>query len=324
MSEKNWNEHILVQRKREDAENKRGTLMDQVVNIATIYYNNINNEDKHYLNAEDERSLLEKPFINGHELSFNIDNNPTLHVGSCLRQLYFKIKNYAKSTPKSPFEVFVLEKLNVTKKQIVHMFELAGLVIEKDVTKEAELNEVTVKAYADAIIYNTEMEREELLLIKPVNGFAKTVTTRVFPTDKIAEPMELHLGEVFGLLCTFKIPVNLLYVDKNDTGKTSMFNIGFLGGQMIINGAKYPYFDVNSLVNNVTKFKDVFEKNNYVPARSYMPYKAEDADMLLNAKIINTYEVLCLKRGEAVENFRCKSCPYKEVCDSLAPMAVPL
>lgn len=310
--------NIITQMIEYDKENENTVkgIFDYIQDVNKIRFNALNNEiDKPYLNNEDPRTIKETKIIKANEIGLNLNKEPLLRFGSCLRELYFKITG-AIAEDRQLSEIEGIERNELVKQQWIDKIKYSGLSREE----HKILNYATVKfeSTVDLIIYDPIEDKEYGLLIKPVNDTATTVRNKIW-NNRNPQPMEIHIPEICLNMFILKMPVKVLYVGKNNSEMIKEFNFGVNKNMLTVNKKEYEKkINIYGVVEDMKNIDYAIEKS-LIPPRSFVKGELtrEEVDLLFDNDMINNVESNRYLNGETYENFRCRSCRYNQLCNSL-------
>lgn len=297
-------------------ENPIKGMFDYIQDVNKIRFNSLNNEiEKAYLNNEDQRTIEETKIIKANEIGLNLNKEPLLRFGSCLRELYFKITG-AIAEDRQLSEIEGIERNELVKQQWIDKIKYSGLSREE----HKILNYATVKfeSTVDLIIYDPIEDKEYGLLIKPVNDTATTVRNKIW-NNRNPQPMEIHIPEICLNMFILKMPVKVLYVGKNNSEMIKEFNFGVNKNMLTVNKKEYEKkINIYGVVEDMKNIDYAIEKS-LIPPRSFVKGELtrEEVDLLFDNDMINNVESNRYLNGETYENFRCRSCRYNQLCNSL-------
>ncbi|MGL5718399.1 MAG: hypothetical protein ACRCX2_35675 [Paraclostridium sp.] len=313
------NENNIINQIQKEAEVKK-SVTDYVNELYNTYINTINNSDLKYYNVEDERVLDDVKILSTSEIGIDLSGEKLLHIGNCKRNLFFKLTG-AIMLDKDVSEIEVLERNMLIKEQWVKKFAFAKvLVTPDDDVIEKELRGVKFKSSCDGHIKDYINEKVFTLMIKPVNDSAFAVKDRLWPNfGGKPEPLNEHLSEAATLMIYYKKPVKILYVGKNNASLTKEFNIGIQEGSLSIDGEKNEDFNMNLLLKEIDDVKKMLTED-MIPPRDYIAPRQLNIDEIHQLKrrnMIISREEQELRNGKEYENFHCKSCKYRELCQAI-------
>lgn len=297
-------------------ENPIKGMFDYIQDVNKIRFNSLNNEiEKAYLNNEDPRTIEETKIIKANEIGLNLNKEPLLRFGSCLRELYFKITG-AIAEDRQLSEIEGIERNELVKQQWIDKIKYSRLSREE----HKILNYATVKfeSTVDLIIYDPIEDKEYGLLIKPVNDTATTVRNKIW-NNRNPQPMEIHIPEICLNMFILKMPVKVLYVGKNNSEMIKEFNFGVNKNMLTVNKKEYEKkINIYGVVEDMKNIDYAIEKS-LIPPRSFVKGELtrEEVDLLFDNDMINNIESNRYLNGETYENFRCRSCRYNQLCNSL-------
>ncbi|MGL5717862.1 hypothetical protein [Cetobacterium sp.] len=311
-------EHIINQMLKE--EETPVNFFDRVNFLYDKYLNTLNNETKKYLNMEDERTGMDKKYLFTSELGLNIYDNPILRVGSCEREIYFKIFPFT-GLSKTFKDVESIEKDELVKNQWLRKLKLAGVIVDIEQGSVKDLHGIKLKSSIDTFIYNFNNNEVAGLLIKPVNDTAKSIRNQLWSDyDNVKPtPLRVHLPEVLSLLIFYKLPIKILYVGKNNSGLMREFTFGIKDKCLTIDGEKVEGITVDGIAKSLGILRKAIEEK-VVPPRAYPRPRiltTTEIGSLVKEKLINKVESDRLVKGDEFKSFKCLSCKYREICDSL-------
>lgn len=311
--------NIITQMIEYDKENENTVkgIFDYIQDVNKIRFNALNNEiDKPYLNNEDPRTIKETKIIKANEIGLNLNKEPLLRFGSCLRELYFKITG-AIAEYRQLSEIESIERNELVKQQWIDKILYTGIA-RKENHKILHYATVNFESTEDLIIYDPIEDREYGLLIKPVNDTASTVRNRIW-SKWYSKPMDIHIPEICLNMFILKMPVKVLYVGKNNSEMIKEFNFGVNKNILTINKEEYEKkISIYDVVEDMKNIDHAIEKS-IIPPRSFVKDELtrEEVDLLLDNDLTNITESNRYYNGETYENFRCKSCRYNQLCNSL-------
>lgn len=292
-------------------------MFDYIQDVNKIRFNTLNNEiEKPYLNNEDPRTIEETKIIKTNEIGMNLKKEPLLRIGGCIRELYFKITGTI-SEDRQLSEIESIERNELIKKQWIDKIRYTGLTIEEE-HKILNYGSVKFKSTEDLIIYDPIEDREYGLLIKPVNDTATTVRNQIW-NNYNSQPMDIHIPEICLNMFILKRPVKVLYVGKNNSEMIKEFNFGVDSNMLTLNKEKYfKNINIYDVVEDMKNIDHAIEKS-LIPPRSFLKKELdrEEVDLLYDNKFINYMDCDRYLNGEVYESFRCKSCRYNQLCNSL-------
>lgn len=292
-------------------------IFDYIQDVNIIRFNAINNEiEKPYLNNEDSRTIEKIKIIKANEIGLNLNKESLLRFGSCLRELYFKITGTI-SEDRQLSEIEAIERNELVKKQWIDKI-LYTKIGRKEEHKILNYGIVKFESTEDLIIYDPIEDREYGLLIKPVNDTATTVRNQIWSNWK-AKPMDIHIPEICLNMFILKMPVKVLYVGKNNSEMIKEFNFGVDKNMLTINKVICDKkINIYAIVEDMKNIDHAIEKS-LIPPRSF--FKGEltrqEVDLLYDNDLINNIDSNRYLNGETYENFRCKSCRYNQLCNSI-------
>lgn len=316
--------HIFNQINSDENIEVKQTLIEHVKTLYNKYINTLNNEEKEYLNVEDERTRMKKKYLYSSEIGVNINSNKLLRIGACSREVYFKMTGaYGKEREFS--EIDTTERNELVKEQWKNKLKLSAIFKEKENIVSGELNGINIRLNFDGYIIDPLNENKEyILLIKPINDTAFSVRDEIWPKYGNPKPNNFHLAEVSSLLAILKKPVMLLYVGKNNTAMTQEFLFGLKNGLIKYKIGEDEITTNLSVVESLTSiniFKTAFLEENLIPPRSYQKSKelsSDEISLLIENRIINSKKGNELSRSNAeYVNFKCESCKYSKICNEI-------
>ncbi|MGL5768115.1 MAG: hypothetical protein ACRCX8_20980 [Sarcina sp.] len=293
--------------------------MDAINRLYDTYLGTLNNEDKGYMNNEDERACAPIELIYPSEIGIKLEDNNLLYFGTCKRSLFFKLTGTIKDEDKNFDEIASIERIELIKKQWIRKFKLASLYREYE-HKEAEyktLGNIKLAAICDGYVYDYALDNEMALLIKPIEH---NFITKESVFGEKGQPMLEHLGEAISVALANRQQVKLLYVGKNKAAEFKEFNIGSNAGVITVNGEKKNIF-IKDIYNEFAIISKMFEKG-YVPPRDYgRPgvLSQEQVNKLKQYGAIQEKDAWKYLNGkEMYRPFRCTICKYKSKCDAIS------
>lgn len=315
-------ENIVNQMLKEDKEKELEMNYFERINfIYNKYLNTLNNETRQYLNMEDERvGMKNNIYIKTDEFGINIHDSDYLRIGGCERETYFKIYNFEKEA-KTFKEVESIERDELIKEQWLRKLKLAGVVTEVEQGPLKSINGIRIKSSIDTFILNFEKNNIVGLLIKPVNDTAKSIRNQLWSDYDNVKPMPLkvHLPEVLSLIIFYKMPIKLLYVGKNNSELIRSFTFGVKDKNLTVDGEIVEGITTDGISKSLGIFRKAFTEKK-VPPRGYarpIILNPTEIGNLVKEKLINKIEADKLVKGQEFEPFRCASCKYRKICNSL-------
>lgn len=298
-------------------ENPVKGMFDYIQEVNKIRFNSLNNEkDKPYLNNEDSRTEEEVKIIKANEIGINLRKEPLLRFGSCLRELYFKVTG-AIAEDRQLSEIESIERNELVRSQWIDKIQYTGLA-EKNEHKILNYGTVKFESTEDLIIYDPIEDKNYGLLIKPVNDTATTVRNKIW-SNWNPQPMEIHIPEICLNMFILKMPVKVLYVGKNNSEMVKEFNFGVNKNVLTINKKEHEKkINIYDVVEDMKNIDHAIEKG-LIPPRSFVKAELtrEEVDLLLDNDLIMIKESNRYLNGETYEHFRCRSCRYNKLCNSL-------
>ena len=318
-------DNIVTQIENNDYTANDKTFFDIVNDIYNTYLNTLNNETLQYLNIEDERIGSNNKYIRTDELGLNIDDNPLLRIGGCERYLYFRIsdkENIRNIKIERTFdEIETHEKIELIKEQWLRKFKLSKVLIDLEQCDTKDIGGLKIRTSSNICIYDSDRDNSSVVLIKPVNDSAKSIRNIIFPDfkNKKSNPMNIHLAEALALIIFYRKPVKLLYVGKNDSKLFKYFDIALKDKCITIDGKIIEGINVSGISTSLGILKKSLNED-IVPPRGFVKPRLlskEEVSILKSKQMINVFEEEELLKGDLYESFRCKTCPYRSLCNSL-------
>lgn len=295
------------------------SFMEAINKLYDTYLGTLNNEEKGYMNNEDERACAPVKLLYPSEVGIKLESNSLLYFGTCKRSLFFKLTGAIKDNDKDFDEIASIEKIELIKQQWIRKFQLADVWREHE-HKESEyktLETIRLATTCDGYVYDYALNNELALLVKPIEH---NFITKDSVFGENGQPMLEHLGEAISVALANKQQVKLLYVGKNKSAEYKEFNIGSDAGVITVNGVKKEMY-IKDIYGEFAHISKMFELN-YIPPRDYGRPGILSQDQVNKLKQYGAIQEKdawkYLNGKEMYRPFRCTICKYKSKCDSLS------
>lgn len=318
----NESTHILNQIMMDEKKEDKPLSSVEFANKAyEAYLNTLNNEDeKKYLNNEDERVGKPIETLYPNEFGFKVLNLPIAFFGNCKRNLFFKLTGAFKEDTKIS-EIESIERIMLMKEQWRRKFKFLDLLKDEEKAKAKFKflgDQITIETNDEGKFTDYVEQKDFTLMIKPINDSAFTLKDKVL--SEKGTIMWEHLAEVIVTMFSKSRAVKLLYVGKNNSDVYKEYNIGSKNGFLTINNEIIKDIVISKINKEYEAIKVMFSEN-LIPPRDYIrPRSLEineievlnDLGVIMNNKDEREYIA-----GKIYTPFRCTICKYKSICDTL-------